>query len=90
MRCNRQAINAMAILGRNTVTTGDSLSATWQLLWTTKKKQLFIIKKAYLFGTQAGDVLQIINVNKKTLNNVVTFPPDGVFFVRSSIEIASS
>ncbi|XVE73907.1 hypothetical protein DITRI_Ditri11bG0156200 [Diplodiscus trichospermus] len=85
-----KAIDAMAILGRNAVTTGDSLSATWRLLWTTEKEQLFIIEKAYLFGTQAGDVLQVIDVDKKTLNNVITFPPDGVFFVRSSIEIASS
>ena len=85
-----KAIDAMAILGRKTVTTGGSLSATWRLLWTTEKEQLFIIEKAYLFGTQAGDVLQVIDVDKKTLNNVITFPPDGVFFVRSSIEIASS
>ncbi|MBA0674962.1 hypothetical protein Goari_016530, partial [Gossypium aridum] len=85
-----KAIDDMAVLGRNTVTTGDSLSATWRLLWTTEKEQLFIIEKAYLFGTQAGDVLQVIDVDNKTLNNVITFPPDGVFFVRSSIEIASS
>ncbi|KAH1130001.1 hypothetical protein J1N35_001379 [Gossypium stocksii] len=85
-----KAIDAMAVLGRNNVTTGDSLSATWRLLWTTEKEQLFIIEKAYLFGTQAGDVLQVIDVDNKTLNNVITFPPDGVFFVRSSIEIASS
>ncbi|MBA0758016.1 hypothetical protein Gotri_021050 [Gossypium trilobum] len=85
-----KAIDAMAVLGRNTVTTGDSLSATWRLLWTTEKEQLFIIEKAYLFGTQAGDVLQVVDVDNKTLNNVITFPPDGVFFVRSSIEIASS
>ncbi|OMP00665.1 hypothetical protein COLO4_12466 [Corchorus olitorius] len=85
-----KAIEAMAVLGRDTVTTDDSLSATWRLLWTTEKEQLFIIEKAYLFGTQAGDVLQVIDVEKKTLNNVITFPQDGVFFVRSSIEVASS
>ncbi|KAF9668767.1 hypothetical protein SADUNF_Sadunf14G0037700 [Salix dunnii] len=85
-----QAITAMADLGKDTVTTDDSLSATWRLLWTTEKEQLFIIEKAPLFGTQAGDVLQVIDVEKRTLNNVITFPPDGVFFVRSSIEVASS
>ncbi|GMI73561.1 FIBRILLIN9 [Hibiscus trionum] len=85
-----KAIDAMAVLGRDTVTTGDPLSATWRLLWTTEKEQLFIIEKAYLFGTQTGDVLQVIDVQNKTLNNVITFPPDGVFFVRSSIEVASS
>ncbi|KDP28812.1 hypothetical protein JCGZ_14583 [Jatropha curcas] len=85
-----QAIDAIAETGKGTVTTGNSLSATWRLLWTTEKEQLFIIEKAPLFGTQAGDVLQVIDVEKKTLNNVITFPPDGVFFVRSNIEIASS
>ncbi|KAK4267901.1 hypothetical protein QN277_024624 [Acacia crassicarpa] len=85
-----EAIDAMAALAAGSVTTGDSLSATWRLLWTTEKEQLFIIEKAYLFGTQAGDVLQVIDVQNRTLNNVITFPPDGVFFVRSNIEIASS
>lgn len=84
-----KAIDSMAALGAGSVTTGDSLSATWRLLWTTEKEQLFIIEKAYLFGTQAGDVLQVIDVQNRTLNNVITFPPDGVFFVRSTIEIAS-
>ncbi|KAJ4727205.1 Plastid-lipid associated protein PAP / fibrillin family protein [Melia azedarach] len=84
-----KAIDVMAVLGKDIATTGDSLSATWRLLWTTEKEQLFIIDKAYLFGTQAGDVLQVIDVEKRVLNNVITFPPDGVFFVRSNIEIAS-
>ncbi|KAM6569225.1 hypothetical protein CsatB_017210 [Cannabis sativa] len=56
-----KAIDALASLGADTVTTGSSLSATWRLLWTTEKEQLFIIEKAYLFGTQAGDVLQRVN-----------------------------
>ncbi|KAJ9171223.1 hypothetical protein P3X46_014615 [Hevea brasiliensis] len=85
-----QAIDAMAEKGKGTVTTANSLSATWRLLWTTEKEQLFIIEKAPLFGTKAGDVLQVIDVEKRTLNNVITFPPFGVFFVRSNIEIASS
>ncbi|KAF5446193.1 hypothetical protein F2P56_031838 [Juglans regia] len=85
-----EAIDALAVLGRDTVTTGDSLSATWRLLWTTEKEQLFIVENARLFGTQAGDVLQVIDVENRTLNNVITFPPDGVFFVRSGIEIASA
>ncbi|XP_065859257.1 probable plastid-lipid-associated protein 11, chloroplastic isoform X2 [Euphorbia lathyris] len=85
-----QAIDDMAQLGEGTITTGVSLSSTWRLLWTTEKEQLFIIEKASFFGTQAGDVLQVIDVENKTLNNVITFPPDGVFFVRSKIEIASA
>lgn len=83
------AIESMAVIGRNSITTSDSLSATWRLLWTTEKEQLFIIEKAGLFGTSAGDVLQVIDVQKRILNNVITFPPDGVFFVRSDIQIAS-
>ncbi|KAL9276480.1 hypothetical protein ACSQ67_025973 [Phaseolus vulgaris] len=82
-----EAIDAMAALGAGSVTTDDSLSATWRLLWTTEKEQLFIIEKSPLFGSRAGDVLQVIDVRNRTLNNVITFPPDGVFFVRSSIEI---
>ncbi|WZZ43532.1 hypothetical protein YC2023_039791 [Brassica napus] len=39
------------------------------------ERQLFIIEKAGLFGTRAGEVLQVIDVTKGTLNNVITFPP---------------
>ncbi|CAA7047306.1 unnamed protein product [Microthlaspi erraticum] len=83
------AIESMADIGRSSITTGESLSATWRLMWTTEKEQLFIIEKAGLFGTRAGDVLQVIDVKRGKLNNVITFPPDGVFFVRSDIDIAS-
>ncbi|KAL2234045.1 probable plastid-lipid-associated protein 11 [Sesamum indicum] len=84
------AIDSLAAIGRGTVTTDKSLSATWRMLWTTEKEQLFIIKNAPTFGTSAGDVLQVIDVDQKTLNNVITFPPDGVFFVRSEIQVASA
>lgn len=77
------------MLGSDLVTTDSNLSGTWRMLWTTEKEQLFIIKNAYLFGTQTGDVLQVIDVDNRVLNNVITFPPSGVFFVRSSIHIAS-
>ncbi|KAJ4800234.1 Plastid-lipid associated protein pap [Rhynchospora pubera] len=80
------AIDALELLGEGSVTTGKSLSATWRMLWTTEKEQLFIIKNAGLFGTKAGDVLQVIDVEEMRLNNVITFPPTGVFFVRSTIE----
>ncbi|CAL9037997.1 probable plastid-lipid-associated protein 11, chloroplastic [Musa acuminata AAA Group] len=82
------AVEALGALGRGQVTTGSSLSGTWRMLWTTEKEQLFIIKNAPLFGTRTGDVLQVIDVEKRSLNNVITFPPSGVFFVRSSIEAA--
>ncbi|WOL10194.1 hypothetical protein Cni_G18948 [Canna indica] len=82
------AIEALGTLGSDQVTTGSSLSGTWRMLWTTEKEQLFIIKNAYLFGTRTGDVLQVIDVERRSLNNVITFPPSGVFFVRSSIEAA--
>ncbi|PQM33249.1 putative plastid-lipid-associated protein 11 [Prunus yedoensis var. nudiflora] len=79
----------LGALGKDSITTGGSLSATWRLLWTTEKEQLFIIQNASLFGTRTGDVLQVIDVGKRVLNNVITFPPDGVFFVRSDIAVAS-
>lgn len=60
------------------------------MLWTTEKEQLYIIKNAKWFDTQVGDVLQVIDVENLKLNNVITFPPSGVFFVRSTIEIASN
>ncbi|XP_072988468.1 probable plastid-lipid-associated protein 11, chloroplastic [Typha latifolia] len=82
------AIDALATIGSGSITTDGLLSATWRMLWTTEKEQLFIIKNANLFGTEAGDVLQVIDVERGTLNNVITFPPSGVFFVRSSIEVA--
>ncbi|KAK9094578.1 hypothetical protein Scep_026047 [Stephania cephalantha] len=84
-----KSINAMEVLGKGSVTTGSSLSSTWRMLWTTEKEQLFIIKNAKLLGTQAGDVLQVIDVEKRLLNNVITFPPYGVFFVRSTIDVVS-
>ncbi|KAI3844273.1 hypothetical protein MKW92_023020 [Papaver armeniacum] len=86
-----KAIEALRVAGKNSTTTSAaSLSDTWRMLWTTEKEQLFIIKNAYLFGgTQAGDILQVIDVDAGVLNNVITFPPSGVFFVRSSIKIVS-
>ncbi|KAI3681528.1 hypothetical protein L6452_36327 [Arctium lappa] len=83
------AIDSISLINRDQLTTNASLSGTWRLLWTTEKEQLFIIKNASFFGTKAGDVLQVIDVEKRSLNNVITFPPDGVFFVRSDMEIAS-
>ncbi|VVA37984.1 PREDICTED: probable plastid-lipid-associated [Prunus dulcis] len=53
------AIDDLAALGKDSITTGGSLSATWRLLWTTEKEQLFIIQNASLFGTLTGDVLQM-------------------------------
>ncbi|KAK6918612.1 Plastid lipid-associated protein/fibrillin conserved domain, partial [Dillenia turbinata] len=85
-----KSIDAIAELGKDLVTTDKSLSATWRLLWTTENEQLFIIKNASSLGTQAGDVLQVIDVENRTLNNVIAFLLDGIFFVRSTIEIASS
>ncbi|KAK6919531.1 Plastid lipid-associated protein/fibrillin conserved domain [Dillenia turbinata] len=78
-----KSIDAIAELGKDLVIIDKSLSTMWRLLWTTEKEQLFIIKNASFFGTQAGDVLQVIDVKNHFLNNKITFPPNGVFFVRS-------
>ncbi|GAB4861941.1 Probable plastid-lipid-associated protein 11, chloroplastic, variant 2 [Ancistrocladus abbreviatus] len=86
-----EVIEALAVIGRDSVTTdSSSLSGTWRMLWTTEKEQLFIIQNARWFGTKVGDALQVIDVDNLALNNVITFPPDGVFFVRSNIAIASN
>ncbi|KAL0425800.1 UNVERIFIED_CONTAM: putative plastid-lipid-associated protein 11, chloroplastic [Sesamum radiatum] len=74
------AIDSLAAIGRGAVTTDKSLSATWRMLWTTEKEQLFIIKNAPIFGTSAGDVLQVIDVDQKTLNNVIFLPMESSLF----------
>ncbi|KAH7405295.1 hypothetical protein KP509_15G064500 [Ceratopteris richardii] len=85
-----KAIDSLTVLGKDMITTSDqSLSGTWRMLWTTEKEQLFIIEKAPVFGTEAGDILQVIDVKAEKLNNVITFPPDGAFIVDSIIEVAS-
>eukprot|EP00878_Enallax_costatus_P003582 GHUV01003796.1.p1 GENE.GHUV01003796.1~~GHUV01003796.1.p1 ORF type:complete len:213 (+),score=29.55 GHUV01003796.1:118-756(+) len=73
---------------RDVITTDSKLlSATWKLLWTTEKETLFILKNAPIFGTKAGDVYQVIDVEAKRLQNVITFPPSGAFIVDSSISV---
>ncbi|KAJ7292413.1 hypothetical protein O6H91_Y279000 [Diphasiastrum complanatum] len=84
-----RVIDALTKLGASSTTTDSSLSATWRMIWTTEKEQLFIIEKAPLFGTQAGDNLQVINIARGTLNNIITFPPSGAFVVGSTIEVVS-
>eukprot|EP00897_Mesotaenium_endlicherianum_P008649 jgi/Mesen1/7812/ME000413S07063 len=83
-------IEALRELSKESVTTGESLSATWKLLWTTEKETLFIFEKAPLFRTQAGDTFQPIDLAAGTLGNVITFPPSGAFLVKASVQVASS
>eukprot|EP00850_Spirogloea_muscicola_P013697 SM000094S24714 [mRNA] locus=s94:307657:309735:- [translate_table: standard] len=83
-------VEALAALGAEAVTTGPGLSATWRLLWTTERETLFILRRAAgWFGTRAGDVLQVIDVEKARLNNVILFPPSGAFIVDSTLQVAS-
>jgi hypothetical protein len=84
-----KAIDALGELGKESTTTDSSLTSTWRMLWTTEKEQLFIIKNAHLFGTEAGDILQVIDVGKGILNNIITFPPTGAFVVNSTLEVVS-
>eukprot|EP01018_Ginkgo_biloba_P002075 Gb_15264 [translate_table: standard] len=84
-----KAVDALSVFGEGTITTDSSLSATWRMLWTTEKEQLFIVQNAHLFGTKVGDILQVIDVKKGTLNNVITFPPSGAFVVDSTIQVVS-
>lgn len=58
-----EAVDALRELGAGATTTGaQDLSATWRLLWTTEKESLFILQRAGLFGTAAGDVFQVPSV----------------------------
>lgn len=54
-----KAIEALAAMGAGSTTTDSRLTAAWRMLWTTEKEQLFIVEKASLFGTEAGDILQV-------------------------------
>ncbi|KAL3693645.1 hypothetical protein R1sor_007296 [Riccia sorocarpa] len=85
-----KAVDALAELASGSVTTDESLTAAWRMVWTTEKEQLFIVERANLFGTEAGEILQIIDVGKKKLQNVITFPPTGMFLVDSTIEVVSA
>jgi hypothetical protein len=83
-----KAIDALGEVGRESTTTDSSLTSTWRVLWTTEE-QLFIIKNAHLFGTEAGDIFQVIDVRKGMLNNIITFPPTGAFVINSTLEVVS-
>jgi len=54
------------------------------------QETLFILKNAGIFGTQAGNVYQVIDTAAETLQNVIEFPPEGYFLVHSSLQTESS
>jgi hypothetical protein len=49
-----------------------------QLLWTTEKETLFIIKNAGLFGTKAGEVYQVSCSNVRCLHHLFPYPQEGM------------
>lgn len=55
------------------------------------QETLFILERAPLFGTKAGDVYQVIDIGSGGsggyLQNVITFPPEGSFIVDSSLAV---
>lgn len=73
----------------STRVTNEAVCATWRLLWTTEKETLFILKNARLFGTEAGEVYQVVDTAAGKLQNIITFPPDGAFMVDSDIQVES-
>ncbi|MEW5311777.1 MAG: hypothetical protein WDW38_003463 [Sanguina aurantia] len=83
------AVEALQELCVNDTTTSASLSATWRLVWTSEKETLFILSNAGVFGTEAGEVYQVIDVDAQRLQNAITFPPEGAFLVNSAIEVSS-
>uniref|UniRef100_A0A7S3QMJ7 Plastid lipid-associated protein/fibrillin conserved domain-containing protein n=1 Tax=Dunaliella tertiolecta TaxID=3047 RepID=A0A7S3QMJ7_DUNTE len=82
-------IESVAEANRDVITTTKKLSATWRLLWGTEKETQFICKNAGIFGTQAGEIYQVIDLDEELLQNVITFPPTGSFVVNSSISVES-
>lgn len=50
------------------VDTSTSLSATWELVYTTEKETLFIADNASFFGTEAGPIYQ---VSANTITNTL-------------------
>lgn len=84
-----EAVADLKAAAAGSMTTGSFASATWELLWTTEKETLYIIKTAApFFGTKAGPVYQVVDMQRSFLQNVITFPPDGAFIVDSSVEVA--
>jgi hypothetical protein len=81
-----KAVDALKQIQAGRPTTGSDLDATWKLLWSSEKETQFIVKNAKLFGTQAGDIYQVIDTQRRKLQNVITFPPSGMFLVESSID----
>jgi len=67
-----------------------SLTGSWKLTFTSEQETLFILKNAALFGTEAGDVWQVIDDDANLLQNVITFPPAGRFQVNSSLQTDES
>jgi len=54
-------VDELSIYGSKSHNTSpSSLSATWRLLWTTERETLFILDRAGLFGTSAGEVYQVM------------------------------
>lgn len=80
-----EAICDLRDIAKSSTTNGSYASATWELLWTTEKETLFILKNAGLFGTSAGPVYQVVDMQAGYLQNVITFPPEGAFVVNSSV-----
>lgn len=74
------------IAGLEQQPSSGNLSAVWELLWTTEKETLFILKNSQWLGGKAGEVYQIIDAEEGYLQNVITFPPGSAFRVDSRIE----
>ncbi|KAL7102037.1 hypothetical protein ACP275_08G094500 [Erythranthe tilingii] len=66
-----EAIDSLAAVGRGTVTTDRSLSATWRLLWTTEKEQLFIVKNASFFGSMSSRVRLFLLLSISFVRSIV-------------------
>ncbi|PNW73078.1 hypothetical protein CHLRE_14g618050v5 [Chlamydomonas reinhardtii] len=91
LKAIQEAVAELKAAGAGATTTGPQQSGTWELVWTSEKETLFILERAPLFGTKAGDVYQVIDIGSGGsggyLQNVITFPPEGSFIVDSSLAV---
>lgn len=65
--------------------TSENLSALWTLEWTTEREILFLMENG-LPGQPSGPVRQKIDVDAKTLSNIMLFGKDSLFEVASTID----
>ncbi|KAL9264532.1 putative plastid-lipid-associated protein 11, chloroplastic [Drosera capensis] len=60
------------------------------MLWTTEEEELYVVKNSRVFETEAGDVLQVIDVKGRRLRNVITLEIEVVSDQRVNFRLTSA